>query len=491
MMPFLIGHKESLPAEMLDYWPLIEACHIPTRDHGKVGYLTVKESHVEAGETQRREGLHVESPGFLLQSGTFNQERVVWGCGLVRMDKSEVEGGTYMTSNVDASCMAWDVQIQDASFVGDLGSIEHLREYLPEGTPMRANSLYWLTDLTPQEALPMTHAGHRQFFRVVAGPLKFWYEAHSAPNPLVAIGPETTILEESKFNPLQPQDSAFDLALGKADAKPPANPAKLQPQKVLYTTEQADGFPGVAFRVGTRDAEPSLDIPNGLQVQCLGEYDDWLALKYQDKVGFVKRRNVKVQVAGRPDRPKWGAQQALVAARDPCSMPAWEYREAEAQQEGVSFYLGVELQHNTSGLQIPEGTEMRFLGRALSYAVVDYEGRLGYVEATHLTTAAEWRLLQELLDSAKLQGGSADVWDGIRTRLSQSPTLVNRRGGRTFNLLHHAAFWGQLDVVKWLVQDFHAGSHVRTKDGKLPVQVAAKQKHGKDLQEKMLQWLPF
>merc|ERR1712224_452256 len=62
MMPFIMGQRESLPAAYQHYWPLIEKCNIPREESGNVGYLTIHESLVKEGESQRRSGLHIESP---------------------------------------------------------------------------------------------------------------------------------------------------------------------------------------------------------------------------------------------------------------------------------------------------------------------------------------------------------------------------------------------------------------------------------------------
>ena len=63
MMPFILGDRESLPSYLTCYFLLIEQCPYMKDDLGKVGYLTVHESYVDVGEAQRREGLHIESPG--------------------------------------------------------------------------------------------------------------------------------------------------------------------------------------------------------------------------------------------------------------------------------------------------------------------------------------------------------------------------------------------------------------------------------------------
>jgi hypothetical protein len=202
MMPFIMGQRDSVPAEYQHYWPLIEKCNIPREESGKVGYLTIHESLVKEGESQRRSGLHIESPGRVQQGGVYDQNRIDWGCGIVRMDLSKVQGGIYMASNVPNSCRVWNVQISDpAAVVGHLGDIEHLRDVLGEGITMEAGKMYWLTDSTPHESLPLATETHRQFFRVVAGSLSAWYPAHSTANPLVVPDSKVTkIVDGNKFD---------------------------------------------------------------------------------------------------------------------------------------------------------------------------------------------------------------------------------------------------------------------------------------------------
>lgn len=202
MLPFQLGNKDSVPEAYHHYWPIIEACqdHIAESDLGQVAYLTIQESLVPAGQSQRRGGIHVESPGTLTASGEFINDRYNWGCGFVNWDESRIEGGIFMASNVPNSCRAWNVKLTDPTqIVGALGSAEHLREQLGEGCILEANKLYWLTDLTPHESLPLEEETYRQLFRLVTGSLSAWYSAHSTANPLVKLPAETEVVLGSKF----------------------------------------------------------------------------------------------------------------------------------------------------------------------------------------------------------------------------------------------------------------------------------------------------
>jgi len=201
MMPFIMGQPDSIPPAYRQYWPLIKGCNLSRSEQQKVGYLTIQESWVSAGQSQRRRGLHIDSPGARLsQGGNYQKERFDWGCGIVRYDSSEVQGGIYMASNVPNSCRVWNVQVAEP-VVGELGDLEHLRDALGEGTFMEAHKLYWLTDSTPHESLPLSKETYRQYFRLVTNSLTAWYPEHSTANPLGVIPDSrvTNIIHGNKF----------------------------------------------------------------------------------------------------------------------------------------------------------------------------------------------------------------------------------------------------------------------------------------------------
>merc|ERR1712139_709132 len=62
--------------------------------------------------------------------------------------------------------------------------------------------MYWLTDRTPHETLPVKEDTYRQFFRVVTSSLSAWFPEHSTANRL-GIKPDeniTKIIEGNKFD---------------------------------------------------------------------------------------------------------------------------------------------------------------------------------------------------------------------------------------------------------------------------------------------------
>ena len=141
---------------------------------------------------------------------TSTQVRPTWGRGWFTAEDTEYEGGIYMASNVADSCKLWDCQViadrvNGPEIIGRNGDIEHLRSTLkraeiPSDT-MEPNHLYWITDRTPHEVLPMKQDGYRQFVRVVCHEVGVWYEEHSTPNPFGLLpDPDITkIVKGSKF----------------------------------------------------------------------------------------------------------------------------------------------------------------------------------------------------------------------------------------------------------------------------------------------------
>ena len=177
MMPFIFGDKSSLPEYLHSYLPLIKQCF--KLEKGKHAYLTINESFVPSNTSQRRQGIHTEGTS----AGGWGGGQ--WGGGIK---------GIYMAST-DGSCNVWNTTVS-ADKVNEHGSL--IVEPIISPQKMEENTLYWLTDRTPHEALPVEKDINRQFFRLVSDEVSFWWEQHSTPNPL-GIKPNCKILTHSKF----------------------------------------------------------------------------------------------------------------------------------------------------------------------------------------------------------------------------------------------------------------------------------------------------
>ena len=54
---------------------------------------------------------------------------------------------------------------------------EHMRQALGSGAA-KAQRLYWMSDATPHEPVPLKEDTHRQYFRLVTSSVFVWYSKH-------------------------------------------------------------------------------------------------------------------------------------------------------------------------------------------------------------------------------------------------------------------------------------------------------------------------
>lgn len=175
MMPIVMGRPETVPAWLSQYLPMVDACAL---EHGSTVYLSVHESWVQAGQTQRRPGVHTDGGA-----------AIGWGGG--QWGSTARERGIYMAST-DGRCRAWDCQAMSDHPHGSMDAPTG------EAVPMDPSVLYWLTDRTPHESLPAERTAPRQWFRLVADAIGGWWAEHSTANPL-GVQPNAPILLGSKF----------------------------------------------------------------------------------------------------------------------------------------------------------------------------------------------------------------------------------------------------------------------------------------------------
>ena len=189
MMPIVIGDTSSIPPEYRQYAALVNDCPVASSEVGQVGYLSIQESSVPQGSTQRRPGIHTEKhPGGPWGAG--------WGGGRVHADGYV---GVFMASTTPHSCRIWNRHVV---LPGHMGDCEHLRGLLGNGETLDANELVWLSDSCPHEALPTTKPLFRQWFRLVTSDVWIWYEKHSTPNRL-GVKPNCNVFKGDKFEQLE------------------------------------------------------------------------------------------------------------------------------------------------------------------------------------------------------------------------------------------------------------------------------------------------
>lgn len=239
MMPIdIMDLEKTVPTFLSQYIPMIRKCLVKTRVYiddqrkkrprqrqspyeppreycdtnnmrNRIAYLTVDERPVSAGQSQRRGGVHVESPGAMRRQEVGDKSQYTpdlafyhpWGLG--RSTDEFLEGGIFLASNTTDSTAVWNCRIHDTfgDIIGPNGSLERMRDFLgPPTKKLAAGELIWLSDRTPHESLPLPEATNRQFFRLVVGEIGFWFPHHNTPNPTgFALPLWVKILEGNKF----------------------------------------------------------------------------------------------------------------------------------------------------------------------------------------------------------------------------------------------------------------------------------------------------
>lgn len=165
MMPVIQGHPESLPPHLTQYGDILKALAIQP---GEIGHLTVDESYVNAGASQRGyaagdRAVHTEA---CVADGniTWGPATPTWG----RASSVQLAADTKIriANSISGTCMVWDRFAYDTTEDGDLSA---KADEFPraEGYKLAAGEVGDLTIWTPHECLPQQQAGFRQFVRLV------------------------------------------------------------------------------------------------------------------------------------------------------------------------------------------------------------------------------------------------------------------------------------------------------------------------------------
>ena len=143
--------------------------------------LVKEKGWVEPNESQRRAGIFTEKTGCIsvkgygklspMKGGGNYTDRLMVVDGFVNRSFDR-EGGIFMGSSVKNSYL-WNCKVgqkvkDGIDIIDKYGSCEHLKEFLPRDgkIEMEANTLYWITDRTPQEWLHLRKKHIVSFLRL-------------------------------------------------------------------------------------------------------------------------------------------------------------------------------------------------------------------------------------------------------------------------------------------------------------------------------------
>lgn len=167
MMPFIQGDSSSLPEQYKPYADIINSIYL---EKGLIGHLTIDESYVTAGQSQRgynsagiKRNVHIEvgqREGYSCWGGGGSS----WGgrANTILDDNTSV----IIANSVTATCKYWNNMERRYTKDGDLS--QYINDY-PEytGTIMESGDVAWLSIFNPHECIPQRISGNRQFIRVV------------------------------------------------------------------------------------------------------------------------------------------------------------------------------------------------------------------------------------------------------------------------------------------------------------------------------------
>jgi hypothetical protein len=184
MMPYVQGYSASVPDAYSPYKSIIDSVFF---EKGKIGFLTIDESPVRAGNPHRGDrarygrALHTEAgqkPGTVTYMWGGN-----WGGNEEVMLAPDVR--ILLANNLNESCAVWDVVHEPTSVDGDIGDAADLYPY-ENATLMKAGEVHDIGILTPHESLPVLQDFDRQFLRIVSSGVH-GREAYFTQNPLVRV----------------------------------------------------------------------------------------------------------------------------------------------------------------------------------------------------------------------------------------------------------------------------------------------------------------
>jgi hypothetical protein len=168
MIPFIQGRAESLPEAYAGYGDVVERFALPGQE-GELGLITIDESMVAAGASQRGYGagdrtIHTEA--CLRESLlTWGPSSPTWGDGpgFVELER---ETRVLIANSIPDTCMIWDLDVEDTTADGDLSA--RAAEFpRTSGRMMAAGEVVEIGIFTPHEPIAQAEAGPRQFFRIV------------------------------------------------------------------------------------------------------------------------------------------------------------------------------------------------------------------------------------------------------------------------------------------------------------------------------------
>jgi len=185
MMPFIQGDSSSLPDEYKSYSEIINNNFL---EKGEIGFLTIDESFVESGKSQRGYNSKSINRNVHIEVGRINGKNR-WGSGggssWGGKENTSLDDTTMVliANSISDTCRMWDTKEKRYTENGDLSS--YIENY-PEdtGINLKSGEVAKISIFTPHECINQNQSGERQFFRIVGKGVE-GRELYFTINPLV------------------------------------------------------------------------------------------------------------------------------------------------------------------------------------------------------------------------------------------------------------------------------------------------------------------
>jgi hypothetical protein len=169
MMPFIQGDSSSLPDEYKSYSKIIDENYL---EKGEIGYLTIDESFVNSGESQRGYNSKGINRNVHIEVGRYENKNRWGGSGggssWGGRNHTLLDDDTMVliANNISDTCRVWDAKEMSYTDDGDLS--EYIDRY-PENTGrlLKSGEVAKISIFTPHECISQKESKFRQFFRIV------------------------------------------------------------------------------------------------------------------------------------------------------------------------------------------------------------------------------------------------------------------------------------------------------------------------------------
>lgn len=168
MMPFIQGDSKSLPEQYQPYAQIINNNYL---QKGEIGLLTIDESFIEKGKTQRgynnagiNRNVHIEVGQCEAGNRWGGGGTSTWGGGYKTLLEDSTE--VLIANSINDTCRLWDTK--DFSYTKD-GDLSHVIDKYPEhtGVMLKAGELAKISIFTPHECIEQKEDSKRQFIRII------------------------------------------------------------------------------------------------------------------------------------------------------------------------------------------------------------------------------------------------------------------------------------------------------------------------------------